>query len=196
MTMLPSENTESLPSFSDDLTTWQKLIVIAQSILRTLLGIIFIAVMLAFVPNSVDGAIWIPFGAIILVLVVYVWYFRLQLRRIRKSKYPNIQAGEALILVATMFLAIFAVTYDLMSQANPDSFTEVLTRFSAFYFAVTVLATVGFGDITPVTTAARSVAMLQMAIDIAFIAVAVKIVSGAASSAIQQRNPKNGATDK
>ena len=196
MTMIPSENTEPLPSFSDNLTIWQKFKVIAQSILRTLLGIIFIAAVVAFVPNSVDGAIWIPFGAIILVLIVYVWYFRLQLRRIHKSKYPNIQAGEALILVATMFLAIFAVTYDLMSQANPDSFTEVLTRFSAFYFAVTVLATVGFGDITPVTTAARSVAMLQMAIDIAFIAVAVKIVSGAASSAIQQRHPQSGATDK
>jgi voltage-gated potassium channel len=196
MTMIPSENGNPLPSFSNDLTNWQKLIVIARSILRTLLGIIFIAVMLAFVPAGVDGAIWIPLGGIILVLVVYVWYFRLQLRRIRKSKYPNIQAGEALILVATMFLAIFAIAYDLMSQANPGSFTEVLDRFSAFYFAVTVLATVGFGDITPVTTAARSVAMLQMAIDIAFIAVAVKIVSGAASSAIQQRHPQSGATDE
>lgn len=194
--MTPSENVDPLPSFSNDLTNWQKFIVIVHSILRTLLGIIFIAVTLAFVPAGGDVAILIPFGAIILVLAVYVCYFRLQLRRIRNSKYPKIQAGEALILVATMFLAIFAITYDLMSQANPGSFTEALDRFSAFYFAVTVLATVGFGDITPVTTAARSVAMLQMAIDIAFIAVAVKIVSGVASSAIQRRHPQSGATDK
>ena len=109
--MIPSENADPIPSFSEDLNTWEKFKVIVQSILRTLLGIIFIAAIVAFVPNSVDGAIWIPFGAIILVLVIYIWYFRLQLRRIHKSKYPNIQAGEALILVATMFLAIFAVTY-------------------------------------------------------------------------------------
>ncbi len=161
--------------------------IIIVSVGRTIVGIAFIAAVLFVVPARPHLNIWIPVGAIILMIVVYLWYFRLQLRRIRKARYPMVQAAEALILVATMFLAIFAVTYDMLSGADPAAFTEELDRFSAFYFAVTVLATVGFGDITPVTTLARSVAMVQMAIDIAFIAVAVKIVGGSATKAIAQR---------
>ena len=59
---------------------------------------------------------------------------------------------------------------------------------------MTVLATVGFGDITPVTIPARSVAMVQMGFDIAFIAVAVRIVSGTANQALRNRSEQaNGA---
>ncbi|GDX31968.1 metal transporter [Actinomycetes bacterium] len=177
----------ALAASTAHLSAWAKTKVVLVSVVRTLLGISFIAAVLVLVPARPHLNIWVPAGAIILMIGVYLWYFRLQLRRIRKARYPQIQASEALILVATMFLAIFAVTYDMMSGADPASFTEDLDRFSAFYFAVTVLATVGFGDITPVTTAARSVAMIQMAIDISFIAIAVKIVGGAANKALTQR---------
>ncbi|MSO26852.1 MAG: two pore domain potassium channel family protein [Candidatus Nanopelagicales bacterium] len=170
-----------------ELGGWAKAKIILVSIFRTLIGIFVIAAVLVIVPARPHLNLWIPVGAIILMIGLYLCYFRLQLRRIRKARYPRVQAAEALVLVATMFLAIFAVTYDMLSGADPGSFTENLDRFSALYFAVTVLATVGFGDITPVTTTARSVAMVQMTLDIAFIAVAVKIVGGSASKALAQR---------
>ena len=84
-------------------------------------------------------------------------------------------------------LAIFAVIYVLISEGNPESFTEPLDRFTAYYFALTVLATVGFGDITPVTTLARAVTMIQMSLDLALIAVLVKVMGGAAKSALGKR---------
>ena len=172
---------------TEGLTSGQKIKLIVESVGRTLLGLLFVWVVLMFVPEDINKSLWIPTLAIGTLVVIYAWYFRLQLKRIHKAKYPQIQAAEALILVAAMFLAIFAMIYNLMSLNSPESFTENLNRFDAFYFAMTVLATVGFGDITPVTVAARSVSMIQMAIDIAFIAVAVKIVSGAATKAISSR---------
>lgn len=187
MTTPPSDAVSELAAATAGLTVWQKTKIVFVSVFRTLLGIFFIAAVLVLVPARPHLNVWVPIVAIALMIGVYIWYFRLQIRRIHKANYPQVQAAEALILVATMFLAIFAMTYDIMSGTDPGSFTEDLDRFSAFYFAVTVLATVGFGDITPVTTAARSVAMLQMAIDIAFIAVAVKIVGGAATRALAQR---------
>ena len=45
---------------------------------------------------------------------------------------------------------------------------------------MTVLATVGFGDIAPVTTIARVAVMVQMVLDIAFIGLAAKVLFGAA----------------
>ena len=187
MTTPPGDAVTEWAAISTGLSGWQKTKIIFVSVFRTLLGILLIAAVLALVPERPHLNIWTPIVAIALMIGAYLWYFWLQLRRIRNARYPQIQAAEALILVATMFLAIFAVIYDMMSGANPAAFTEDLDRFSAFYFAVTVLATVGFGDITPVTTAARSVAMLQMAIDIAFIAIAVKIVSGVATKSLAQR---------
>ena len=187
MTTPTSDAVSELAAATAGLTVWQKTKIVFVSVCRTLLGILFIAAILVLVPARPHLNVWVPIVAIALMIGVYIWYFRLQIRRIHKANYPQVQAAEALILVATMFLAIFAMTYDIMSGTDPGSFTEDLDRFSAFYFAVTVLATVGFGDITPVTTAARSVAMLQMAIDIAFIAVAVKIVGGAANKALAQR---------
>ena len=59
--------------------------------------------------------------------------------------------------------------------------------FTAFYYAMTVLATVGFGDITPVNTLARSLSMVQMAIDITIVGVAFKVLSGSAQQAIKKR---------
>jgi len=55
------------------------------------------------------------------------------------------------------------------------------------------LATVGFGDITPVSTVARATAMVQMAIDIAFIAVLVRIISSVASNTIKARSGSSSA---
>ena len=116
-----------------------------------------------------------------------------QVKGVYKAKYPMLRAGEALILVGAMFLAIFAMIYVMLSATNPEAFTEKLDPFNAYYFALTVLATVGFGDITPSTTAARSVAMVQMAVDIAFIAVLIRIMGGAAKRTIEQRQAKERA---
>jgi hypothetical protein len=102
------------------------------------------------------------------------------MRRIEHSRFPAVTALEAMILIATMFLAFFASMYVMMSAGDPSSFTEPLSHFTAFYFALTVLATVGFGDITPVSDGARLVCMLQMAIDIVFIAALVRVISSAA----------------
>ena len=79
----------------------------------------------------------------------------------------------------------------MMSGKNPDSFTEPLDHFSAFYFALTVLATVGFGDITPATSGARLACMIQMGIDIGFIAVMLKVVTSAAQKSIAERKDTN-----
>ena len=62
-------------------------------------------------------------------------------------------------------------------QADGGAFTQELDLFTSYYFTVTVLGTVGFGDITPVTVPARSVAMIQMVIDIGFVAVTVRLLT-------------------
>ena len=49
----------------------------------------------------------------------------------------------------------FAATYVGLAQADQASFNEAVNQVDGVYFAVTVLATVGFGDITPTSETAR-----------------------------------------
>lgn len=154
---------------------------------RLLLGLLFILLMLALVPKHPGDPVVYPIGLALLGIVVYIWFFRRQVRGVYRSRYPTLRALESLILVAAMFLAIFTMVYVMVSINDPGAFTEPLDSFNGYYFSLTVLATVGFGDIAPNTVTARSFTMVQMALDIAFIAVIIKVMSGAARKAIQQR---------
>lgn len=54
-----------------------------------------------------------------------------------------------------------------------------MTRTSALYFSVTVLSTVGFGDITAKTDAARLVVTAQMFFDLLALGLGVRVFVGA-----------------
>jgi Ion channel len=60
-------------------------------------------------------------------------------------------------------LLLFAGTSVVMAAISVGNFGEPLTRTGALYFTVTVFSTVGFGDITGKTEAARLVVTGQKA---------------------------------
>lgn len=123
-------------------------------------------------------------GVWVLVLIylmiwsaIIVGYLVWSLRKIGRDLHPEIRALETLTVTAVMVIAMFSKAYHLMSVAEANAFSEPLDAFTSYYFAVTVLATVGFGDITPVTTPARAVAMIQMVIDLVLLATLVRLVT-------------------
>lgn len=163
---------------------------VISTVMRLVLGSLLIVVMLTLVPSTPDGRMAAPFVVAAIGTAIYVVESRRQLRRIMHSRFPGLMAAESLILLAAMFLAVFAMIYVSLSLADVEAFTEPLDAFTSYYFALTVLATVGFGDITPVTTVARAVTMVQMALDLVFVALLIRIVSTAARKSIQHRGPQ------
>ncbi|MEK9663745.1 MAG: potassium channel family protein [Candidatus Nanopelagicales bacterium] len=138
------------------------------------------------------------FGAEVWVLVAFylvLWtaiiigYLAWSLRRIDSAARPEIRALETLVVTAVLVIAMFSKAYHLISVAEPSAFSEPLDAFTAYYFAVTVLATVGFGDITPVITPARAIAMVQMVIDLALLATLVRLVTSAVKVNHLRRSP-------
>ncbi len=140
-------------------------------------------------PVSRSQAIVLVILVVLVWAVIFVLVFRWQLRRILEASNPQPRMIEALAILFVLFLGIFAKAYHFLSSAYPASFSEPLDFFSASYFALTaltVLATVGFGDISPLTPIARSLAMTQMVLDLVLLGVAVQIITGAASKAVQR----------
>ena len=141
-----------------------------------------IAFILSLIPESSDARSYGVAVSLVFLSVIYGIYFYYQLRGIRNSRHPGVRATEATFSSAFLFLAMFATVYVIISMDSPGSFTENLTSFSALYYAMTVMSTVGFGDITPTTVPARSVTMIQMALGLIYLGVVVRVFSSAAKN--------------
>ena len=74
----------------------------------------------------------------------------------------------------------------MLDTISAGNFTEPLTRTDALYFTVTVFSTVGFGDITAKTEAARLVVTGQMIADLVVIGLGLKVIVGAVKRGRQQ----------
>jgi voltage-gated potassium channel len=103
-----------------------------------------------------------------------------QLKSVVRAKHPGIRAIQALATTAPLFLILFAASYFLMSQSDADSFSvHPLTRTDTLYFTVTVFSTVGFGDISPASQAARILVIVQMLLDLLVLGLGIKVFLGA-----------------
>lgn len=93
----------------------------------------------------------------------------------------NVGPGIAPFMVFFLILWASIVTGYLIWQVRAikrSAYPEVRALETLVTGGIMMLA-VGFGDITPVSVLARSVAMTQMLFDIALLAVFVRIVAGA-----------------
>ena len=75
-----------------------------------------------------------------------------------------------------------------MAQADLSNVNvHSLTRTDALYFTVTVFTTVGFGDITATTQAARLIVTVQMILDLGVLGLGIRVFLGAV-----QRGARSG----
>ena len=105
-----------------------------------------------------------------------------QIRRISAAELPELRAAEALGIIVAVFLVAFSAIYLALSHDTPSTFTQHLSHARALYFTITVFSTVGFGDITPRTDAARLVVSAQMLLDLALIGAGVRLILNVAKS--------------
>lgn len=104
------------------------------------------------------------------------------------SPYPRLRAVEALTTAVPLFLLLFSATYFLYAhEQGPQPFSEPLSRTDALYFTVTVFATVGFGDIVPLSQTARVLTTLQMVADLILVGLIAKVMVGAVRLGLERR---------
>jgi len=120
-------------------------------------------------------------------LAFFVVVLTNEIRAIQNHDEPMLRAGVSMATVIPLFLVLFAWIYLTMSAADPGDFNIILNKTEALYFTVTVFSTVGFGDIVPKVDLARIVIMIQMMADLAVVAIVVRLIFGAASRGIAQR---------
>ena len=113
-------------------------------------------------------------------LLVVVAVLAAEVRRTLRSPYPRLRAVEALTVTGPLFLVLFAALHYVIAQRTPSAYTEPMTRLDALYYTVTTFATVGYGDISPVSPAARLLALLQVVGGLIMVGLIARILLGIA----------------
>jgi hypothetical protein len=124
---------------------------------------------------------------LVIGLAVFIGLVAFQVRAIIRSPFPGLRAIEALATSVPLFLLLFASTYVVMAKMSAANFDGRLTHTDGLYFTVTVFSTVGFGDITAKTEAARLVVTSQMIADLLIIGLGLRVIVGAVTRSRQQR---------
>ena len=78
-----------------------------------------------------------------------------------------------------------------MAAADANNFNvETLTRTDSIYFTITIFATVGFGDISAASEAARILVTAQMILDLIVLGLGIRILVGAVE--VGRKKTSNG----
>ena len=139
-----------------------------------------------FVVGLAGHAAWTALGILVVGGLLFGALLSRQFRQVIGAELPLLRAVQALGTSVVLFLLLFSSAYLAL---EPDSFSRPLTHVSALYFSITVFSTVGFGDITPETDAARIVVAVQMLLDLVLIGLIVRSFFTAARSRLTDDGP-------
>jgi voltage-gated potassium channel len=171
-------NTEKPRSFGE-IARPERRRLLAMLVIRTSLSVAMLLLIYALLPaerTTTTDAL----GRLVAAVVFVALVIALQVHAIRSANHPVLRAIEAAINAICVFIIVFALCYLGLAQSNPANFSEPLNHISAFYYTVTILATVGFGDISAKSDVARLVVTVQMLLDLAIIAIIVRVFSSVA----------------
>ncbi len=166
--------------------------VLVMALLRSSLSIIVALVVYVTIPlggfDEERSIFEFVLGLLLVIVVLAV-----QTRGVVQSPYPLIRTVEALATTGPLFLLVFASTHYSIDAIQPGSYTQPMTRLDALYYTVTTFATVGYGDISPVSETARLVATAQMLLGLVFIGVVARVITGAAQLGLKRRREEQEA---
>lgn len=137
-----------------------------------------VGVLLAYfvVPVDTDKApVGVLLGALLAVagLAAVTWVIVDEVQRAERRLRP-----VHLLLALELVVVIFSLTYYWVAFHLPGEFLGLVTRLDALYFALTTVATVGYGDVSAAGQTARLLVSIQLVFNLVFVAALVGLLQG------------------
>ena len=118
-------------------------------------------------------------GAISLLSLVAVGFvLRAALRRGARLQADRYRKIQWLLSALYGLMLTFALIYAAIAYYQPDQFVGIEDRTDALYFSVTIVSTVGFGDIHAEGTAARLLVTSHMLFNLIYLGTALRLLTG------------------
>lgn len=111
-------------------------------------------------------------------------------RVVRLSNTPLIDALRAIAVFGTMLIVAFASLHYAVAVNVDGQYSGIETKLDGVYYTVTVLGTVGFGDITADGQAARALATANILFNLVALGVGLRLVTFAAQSRFNEQGTR------
>ena len=180
------------PTSLEQLDRRQQQRVVGRTAIRILISVVLLFALYGAAPVA-DRTGLGTLVELLVGLIIFAAVLGWQVLKIMGAEYPELRAAEALAIAVPVVLIVFSFTYLSLSRAEPGSFSEPLNHVRAVYFVITVVSTVGFGDITPKTDAAMIVVSFQIMLDLVLLVGIVRAVFFAAQVGIRRRQVERDA---
>jgi hypothetical protein len=183
--MMPAGEETISAEHLDDLSSGERRRLVIWAVVRTIVTVALVVAIYFLIPmdHATDAG---TVAGLVLGLLAFVTVIAWQLHQIARSGYPSIRAVEALAFSVPLYIFVFATAYFLMAHANAASFGGPMTRTDSMYFSTTVFTTVGFGDITAKSQAARVVVTVQMFLDLVILGLVARLIVNAVKTGKQR----------
>lgn len=125
-----------------------------------------------------EPSLYVQLGVSAVCLVGLFFLFRYKIRaslRLRSMPYARV---EWLLSGLYLIILVFALAYAVIAVNAPAQFVELSNRVDALYFSVTLMATVGFGDVHAEGDFARALVTVHMLFNLIYIGTAVRLLTG------------------
>lgn len=153
------------------------------------LGLCVIAIVARWLHHADPGSVTLHAHLVVstLAMAVITFAFMAHVVRARRADAQTLCLGVAAFF---MLALCWATLYALLEAVSPGSFTisygepteRLMRGFTALYFSLVTLCTVGFGDIVPVSNAARMLSMLEGAAGVFYLGIMISRLVSLASA--------------
>ena len=89
------------------------------------------------------------------------------------------------LIKAYIYFAYFALAYTLLSHLHPEAFNVRLGVGTAFYFSITTIATVGYGDIVPASAGSRAMGGNRRLLGLVYVVLVFSVIAGHLQRAVR-----------
>lgn len=121
------------------------------------------------VPEPGDSTTGVIVGVLLTLVGVALLGYAITRQVRRHRTHPDAQVQE-LVLLLVLVVVVFAAGYYLLDRVRPGEVAGLDTRLDALYFTLSLLTTVGFGDVHAAGQAARVLVSVQLVFDVVFVA--------------------------
>ena len=153
-------------------------------IIGLLLGIPALILTSVFDPLKNESLAWITY---INVLLLYLFILRLMLGQIFNAKVISLNTIGLALCTYIIIGTVWVLFYTPVLAMNPNAFTHPIMDdpdpiHTLTYFSYVTLATLGYGDISPVSNIARNLAIIEAVTGTLFLAVLISRLVGSYAS--------------
>ena len=146
-----------------------------QRISPSLILVALVAVVYIYLMQFVEhDLVWIPYLVVLFALIKTIYFTFFTFKQVNKSIKQCHSFGQLLWIFGLLVVLIifsYAADFSCIAAANAASFQGLKTSgslgylsvlFEFFYFSVVTFASIGYGDIVPLTTPAKLLVIMEI----------------------------------